>query len=833
MPELSDRLRRSLAGRYVIERELGRGGMATVYLASDLKHHRKVAIKVLDADLAATVGPGRFLREIEIAARLTHPHILPLLDSGQAEDLLYYVMPFIEGESLRARLSAERSLPIGDTVKLLRDVVDALAYAHAQGVVHRDIKPGNVMLSGRHALVADFGVAKALNEATGVDELTSLALTVVSVVSMKRSAAVRHARQDTLPAIQRFVDDAEWGKAYELAKSARTVIPDDAVLASLTAASSGPLNVVTEPSGTKVYRKDYSTPDADWELLGETPLDGVRIPLPFSFSRLMLVKPGFVTLFDVTGPDAQRYKLDAMGALPQEMVRVTGGRLGLTLVGLDHLEPINLEDYLMDRFETTNRQFKQFVDAGGYQKKEYWGVPFVKDGRQLAWEEVVPEFKDRTGRLGPATWEVGDYPAGHDDYPVTGVSWYEAAAFAEFAGKQLPTVYHWATAARLRLSSAIVPHSNMESRSSGPAPVGKYNGMNGFGVSDMAGNAREWVFNEAGDKRYLLGGSWDDTPDMFTGDYAAFPLDRSPQNGFRLVTYLSDDNLAVAQRPIAQPYRDFRKIQPVSNATFAIYRRMYDYDRTPLRATVEDIDSSSKDWIKQRITFDAAYGHERMMAYLFLPQSGRPPYQTVVHFPGDGWIAVRSSSVLQTLWFDFIVKSGRALMYPIYKSTYERGDGLTSTYPTETNYYKEHVIHWAQDLKRSIDYLETRDEVDTTRLAYYGLSWGGRLGGIMLAIEPRFRAAVLNVAGLRFQKGFPEVEPVNFLPRIKVPVLMLNGRYDYYFPVESSQKPMFEGLGTPTDDKRHVIAEGSHFVPRPLLIKETLDWLDRYLGPVK
>ena len=173
MSDIFDRLKSALADRYAIEEEVGAGGMATVYLAEDLKHHRKVAVKVLRPELAAALGPERFLREIEIAARLQHPHILPLHDSGEADGFLYYVMPYVKGESLRERLAQHGELPIADAVKILRDVVDALAHAHEQGVVHRDIKPDNVMLSGRHALVTDFGVAKAVSEATGRGKLTT------------------------------------------------------------------------------------------------------------------------------------------------------------------------------------------------------------------------------------------------------------------------------------------------------------------------------------------------------------------------------------------------------------------------------------------------------------------------------------------------------------------------------------------------------------------------------------------------------------------------------------------------------------------------------------
>jgi Tol biopolymer transport system component/tRNA A-37 threonylcarbamoyl transferase component Bud32 len=169
-----DRLVTALASRYRIERELGTGGMATVYLAEDVKHHRKVAIKVLKEELSASVGAARFLREIEIAAQLQHPNILPLLDSGDANGLLYFVMPFVDGQSLRQRLAREHELPVGEAVRILVELVDALAYAHAHGVVHRDIKPDNIMLSGRHALVTDFGVARAVSEATGSSKVTTL-----------------------------------------------------------------------------------------------------------------------------------------------------------------------------------------------------------------------------------------------------------------------------------------------------------------------------------------------------------------------------------------------------------------------------------------------------------------------------------------------------------------------------------------------------------------------------------------------------------------------------------------------------------------------------------
>ena len=172
MTTTSERLSKALAGRYTIDREVGQGGMAIVFLAHDLRHDRDVALKILRPELASDIGPDRFLREIKIAARLTHPHILPLFDSGEAGGLLFYVMPFVEGESLRERLTRERQLPLGDVVEIARQVGAALDHAHRRQVVHRDIKPENILLHEGVAMVADFGIGKALSAAADTGTLT-------------------------------------------------------------------------------------------------------------------------------------------------------------------------------------------------------------------------------------------------------------------------------------------------------------------------------------------------------------------------------------------------------------------------------------------------------------------------------------------------------------------------------------------------------------------------------------------------------------------------------------------------------------------------------------
>ena len=195
LASLTERLATALAGRYQIEREIGRGGMATVHLARDLRHHRRVAIKVLREELAAAVGAERFLEEIRVTASLQHPHILPLFDSGSGEGLVWYVMPYVEGETLRSRLAREHRLPVDDALQLVREMADALEYAHRHGVVHRDVKPENVLLQSGHALVADFGIALALEHAGGA-RLTRTGITLGTPSYMAPEQAAGDRRVD-------------------------------------------------------------------------------------------------------------------------------------------------------------------------------------------------------------------------------------------------------------------------------------------------------------------------------------------------------------------------------------------------------------------------------------------------------------------------------------------------------------------------------------------------------------------------------------------------------------------------------------------------------------
>ncbi len=651
------------------------------------------------------------------------------------------------------------------------------------------------------------------------------------------------ARQEALPQIEKLIEGIGWTgeglnswRAYELATEAEKIIPDDPQLQTLLPKISNHMDVHSEPPGARVFIKPYTAPEEEWRQIGVTPIDSIR--LVFGFGRMELEKTGFLPTYDIFWNSSFHknypFVLQKRDSIPENMAYVPGAEVSLDMPGVDHYEPEAVAEFLIDRYEVTNRKYKRFVDSGGYGEEKYWKHPFFDEGRALSWQEAMSHFTDQTGQPGPATWSVGDYPEGQDDYPVMGVSWYEAAAYAEFVGKQLPTIWHWNMVAFTWASPAIVPGANLNKQ----GPISAYNdqAMHRFGVCNLAGNVREWCWNQSSDRRqrFILGGGWNDLPYAFNDAYAQLPFDRSATNGFRCIRYLQpDEDGSRLTRTSERPKRDFYTEETVSDETFQIFLNQYRYDKSPLNDTIE-WQREEEDWIKQKITFDAAYGSERVIAYLFLPKNTEPPYQTVVYFPGSGAIHAGSSEESLRLGsFSFLPKSGRALMYPIYKGTYERGDALDSDYPEETILFKDHVIMWAKDLSRSIDYLETQKDIDTEKLAYFGASWGGAMGAIMPAVETRFKACVLFVAGLLEQRALPEADQINFITRVKIPVLMINGRYDFFFPIETSQKPMYELLGTPEEHKKWVVYEGGHAVPRVKLIEETLAWLNKYLGPVK
>jgi len=669
--------------------------------------------------------------------------------------------------------------------------------------------------------------------------LLSIALIVIAGNwFMDRDA--RWARDEAFPQIEEYVESGDWEAAYALAKNVEAALPNDLTLADLWSSFSTITTIPSDPPGASVFRRAYSATDAEWEELGATPLHDIHFPFGLSLIRLELDdRPALLRVigggenrailgvqetpraaFAHVNPEP--YTLDTDETLPKGMVRVPAWNAAL------NGERTAFRDFFIGRYEVTNREFKKFVDAGGYLRRDLWEHEVVKDGLIIRWEEAMALLTDKTGRPGPSTWEAGGYADGADDHPVAGVSWYEAAAYARFVGQELPSFHHWRRAFAEGTLTWMLPASNLDG--GGPASVGQFQGVGWTGTFDMAGNVREWCLNSTGDQRVILGGGWDDARYVVASSMSdpgsMPPLDRSATNGFRLAITVDEATTSQRARQPVPARINIVPEDPVSDEVFAAYRNAYDYDSIPLNETIESTEPA-RYWTRERITFDATYEDERITLYLFLPHREASRYQTIIFWPGATARVLRSVDQLG-MPLEFALKNGRAVAFPVLKGTFERRKRELLSWSTLAG--RDLAIQQVKDLRRSIDYLETRADIDSDALAFYGFSWGGRIGGIALAVEPRLKVGILNQAGLQ-HLDIPETSAINYLPRVKVPVLQFNGRYDTDFRFETSAKPFFELLGTPVVDKKHVVEPTGHFVPQRVVVGETLNWLDKYLGP--
>jgi len=342
---------------------------------------------------------------------------------------------------------------------------------------------------------------------------------------------------------------------------------------------------------------------------------------------------------------------------------------------------------------------------------------------------------------------------------------------------------------------------------------------------------KEWCLNEGGGgRRYILGGGFGEPEYMFVDKDAQSPWDRKPNFGFRCVKMPSPPPAAAAK--LEPAFRDYGKEKPVSDEVFRAYKGLYAYDKGELNARVEET-LSAPDWTREKVSFNAAYGGERVIAYLYLPKNASPPYQTIVYFPGSSAIFQDKFNEAQSFMWDFVPKSGRALMYPVYKSTYERRDGLPgdTPEPTASGAITRSLGRRTSDGRSTI---LNREKTSTAgKLGYFGFSWGSAIAPILLAVDDRVRVAILGVGGLEFQKTLPEVDQINFVTAYE----------DARAPAERPLRFLLSGgvvAGSSLQasrDEREGQAPG-HLRVRPHgsskdLIRESLDWLDKYLGPVK
>jgi len=503
----------TIAGRYKIIEELGRGGMGIVYKAEDTKLKRTVALKFLPEELMRDAeSKERFVREAQSAAALDHPNICTVHEIDEAEGKIFISMAYVDGQSLKEKIKSG-PLNLKETLDVAIQIAEGLEEAHSKGIIHRDIKSANVMLTKKgQAKIMDFGLAKisgdtlvtragttlgtvaymSPEQARGEEVGTSsdiwsmgvvlyeiisgqlpfkgeletsmmysivheeprplrdvqpdvpvemqkvieralakkpesrytsaaemiedlkqiqktlgvagaeklefrsiwrrirrpqiaipavaivIALSFLAVWLIQRNTKVQWARKTAIPEIIRLAEEWSWNEAFKLAREAEKYIPDDQMLIDLWPDFSRDTSIMTDPSGAKVYLMDYTEVDGDWLYLGNAPVENLKIPL--GYSKFKLEKEGFQDVFmayDSRGLTDKVFQLHKEGEIPDRMAWVPGGEYSLNIPGLDHLDAVRVDEYLIDKYEITNKQFKQFIDNGGYEKKEYWKHPFM------------------------------------------------------------------------------------------------------------------------------------------------------------------------------------------------------------------------------------------------------------------------------------------------------------------------------------------------------------------------------------------------------------------------------------------------------------------------
>ena len=646
-------------------------------------------------------------------------------------------------------------------------------------------------------------------------------------------------------------------EAYDLALQLQKYLPNDENLAKLMLLVSDNLTIKTEPSGAKVFlRKFQPSMDGKFperEFIGETPIENKQIARGqyllyvekdgfAAFTRSISGRlPNYSTDLIAMPPIEISAKLIEAEKVPDKMIFVPAGEYKLVNYTRPTEKSVQLGDFFIDKYEVSNAEFKEFINAGGYSRKEFWQIPFIKDGRETSFEETVKDFKDKTGLSAPRSWTNQNFAEGKAHFPVTDITWFEAMAYAKFRGKSLPTIFQWEKAARdgkfdegyntmpwglSRDADSTEFLANF--RGSETASVESFEfGASPYGCLNMAGNVAEWIFNQRGENVLVSGGAWGEQSYLF-GYYGDFPpIYSSNRVGFRLVKNLSEnergaESLSSVEVPV---------YKVSSDADFKKWLVHYAYDKTPLEAEI--IEKQETDaWTREKITFVGA-NRERAIAYLYLPKNIPRPVQ-VVHWIPAADVPLGFSSLPHSVedFLSPVIKSGRAVFAVVLRGYNERPFPAGYKDPQRASVeFRKEMVNRITDWRRGLDYLETRNDVDASRIAFLGLSWGGDQGFILTAIEKRYRGVAFVGVGVRlaWSKWIDEANIVNFAPHITQPKLILKARYDEAHPLKTEGEPLFNLLREP---KRLIIVESGH-VPPPEIFAPTINnWLDETLGKV-
>lgn len=618
---------------------------------------------------------------------------------------------------------------------------------------------------------------------------------------------------------------------------------------------------ITE-DGVHVSFRPYNKVEVEWTSIGKSPFTDT-IPLPRGDLHLKLEAEGYADRELVAknpGPLFQNsYYLTniAQGKVHQSPITMaTGDHVvkGFQLIPSSD-QPVflsgwsrdvlgrdisaNTPEFLVQTYEVSNAQYKQFVSAGGYSNPQYWrDLKFVDEDRQLTFDEAMTKFVDQTGRPGPATWSLSSYGEGERDLPVGGISWYEAVAYARFRNLSLPTIYQWSRYALgplegiYPLAGAIEEASHFNAKA--PAKVTEKIGLGPWGTFNTAGNVREWVWNDTSQGLGIIqGSSWESY-----GNYAqvvtAQRMGRHESYGVRLVDNLADSPDPSELASISLVYDDpYTNRDPVSDDAYAVMRVQFAApDRSIESVKIERLQETD---LWQVDEHQLAYTNgEELTVYIFSPV-GKGPFRTVLFAPPGSAFRPgslnRAAILSHVAQFEYILRGGRAVVMPIWANTYERYRTPAADPAEISTRQAQGALQWYLDAVNSINYIEDLPELANDKLTYLAISYGASVfGQLVTALEDRVTNSIFVSGGIVHTTHLnPLLDGINYLPQITKPVLMINGDQDHIFRWKESSLRSYELLGTPEKNKKLIRYSAGHIsFSRDRLITDVSDWLDQY-----
>tara|TARA_A100001015_G_scaffold246138_1_gene282418 strand:- start:400 stop:2658 length:2259 start_codon:yes stop_codon:yes gene_type:complete len=660
---------------------------------------------------------------------------------------------------------------------------------------------------------------------------------IILFVFFKKNNKTRNLIDKIIPEIVQLYDDGKTFDVFKLTKTLKKEFPDNKLISSYFKKSSQYSKFKLNKDGVDLYVA-YGN-DSTYDYLGKTPIDSIVVP-NFKINYV----PHKIKIIDGQNVYYESYSADHDYILPNQNVDVPEnhivflGRNNLKtgLQGL-YLSDFDLPPFSISKYEVSNKEFQEFVDDGGYENPKFWEFPITIDQKNYDFSSTVKKFTGKYGKLGPSNWSYGKFPNGMDNHPVNGISWFEARAFAKYKNLEIPNIFQWIYAAKKNNLSSLnfLDKSNFNTSQTREVfdERGSTNNLN-----NIAGNVKEWVSNtsDATQKKYpILGGSFNEYSYTFDDFYEVSPFNRSKTNGIRLSKNLGvSDNEIENQKIIVHKKRNILDEPDVTDEVFEVYKSQFDYKKEPLNATIEILDGFDPNYTVEKFEFNTAYSSdEKLHGYIVYSNKVKGPFNPVIMYPNASSMTVESDDDLPSRIIrgsKYLTSEGFAVIHPIYFNTFSRDKILNSFFPDESEVYKEAMIKIGKDFKRSIDYIDSRNDLISENLSYFGYSWGSIISNILLAIDDRIKSAFICVGGLPPQKSKKEVEAHYFLRRIKTPIFHIVGKTDGIFGNEQAFKPWKELVGTKTENLKIIELENvGHGIPGDMILSNHVNWIRKYM----